>query len=201
MSWSIIRVFFRETYDELFRLVVANLCWLGLSLPIVTLPAATLALYEFAHGVLCHQDPEYSVLWRGVRKWFWRSFVVLALLGLSLLLPAVGVVFYLRWAQSGALVAYALFALNFWVLVFVLLCQVYFIPLLVHQGISIGKALKRSALMVLYRPTASLVVFALSAFLWVLGFVAPPYLVFLFASTVAMLKTTALLVGLEEYED
>ncbi len=201
MTWSMIRVFFRETYDELFKLALANLCWLALSLPIITWPAATLALYEFAHEVLCHRDPEYSLLWRGVRKWFWRSFPVFALLGLSLLLPAVGVMFYLRWAQSGAIVAYLLFALNFWVLVFILLGQLYFIPLLVHQKLSIGQASKRAALMVLYRPGPSLGVLVLLAVLWGVGLVLPPYLLFLFAATVAMLKTTALLVGLEEYED
>ena len=202
MSWKAIKVFFRETYDEMFTLIVANLVWFLLCLGVVTIPPATLALYEFVHELACRRDPEYAMLWRGIRKWFRRSYLAAVVVVLSVAVPLVGVLFYLQWSASIGVFGYLLAALCFWCLVFCLLCQLYFLPLLVHQEISVAGAMKRSALLVLLRPWPSLAALGVMVLLWI-GLVVPPFLFLpaLYASCAAMLKTVALLVGLEEYED
>lgn len=199
MSWRILKTFIVEIYDEMFKLVVANLFWVLLCIPVITIPAASLAMYEFVHRILMRDDPEYGFIWKSFLKWFWRSFPIAAILILSIVIPLIGMYFYMGLSAQYGAVGYLLFALSFWLFVFILLCQIYFVPLLVHQNIPILKAIKRSALLVMLQPLASIVVLLILAILWA-ALIFPPYGLFLFASAVTMLKSSALLIGLGDYE-
>ncbi len=203
MAWKIVKVFFRQVYDDLFSLMVANLIWLLLSLPLVTMPAASLSLFEYVYVLLRkEEEPDYHILWSGVRKWFWRGLAVYGLILASVVLPLVGVFFYASLSAKIGMAGFLLSALCFWTLVFSLMAQIYFVPFLIHQKLSVGKALKRAVQLTLLRPGATLVALGVMVLLWI-ALAVPPFIfiLFLYASAAALLKMAALLIGLEQNED
>lgn len=124
----------RLFYRRLGILLTANLLWIVTSLPLVTLPAATGALFYLAHRVVLEErqrDPHYARpgdFWVGFRRYAWRSTAlwVLQLLSLAIILVAVrfyvfGPVQQLRW-----LVGPVILILAAWLGV-----QLYTFPLLI----------------------------------------------------------------------
>src|SRR3954447_17679413 len=97
-------------WRHLGTLVVANILWLLLSLPIVTWPAATAGLFHLVRRVVQEEldasprDANLSDFWDGFRRYWLRSSVlsVIDLVGAGVI--AVALVFYggnteepLRW--------------------------------------------------------------------------------------------------------
>lgn len=110
MAWPVFVLSLRLLYRRLGILFAGNVLWLLLSLPLVTWPAATGALFYLAHRVVLEEralDPDYARIgdfWVGFRLYGWRS-TVLALLDVAVLFVlGVGFWFYngssvepLRW--------------------------------------------------------------------------------------------------------
>lgn len=103
----------RLFYRRLGILLVANVLWIVTSLPLVTLPAATGALFYLTHRVVLEErqrHPHYARLgdfWAGFRRYAWRSTALWLLQLLSLLIILVAVRFYvfgpvqqLRWLMG-----------------------------------------------------------------------------------------------------
>jgi uncharacterized membrane protein YesL len=198
-GWRWLKVFLRRSYDDLFKLGAANLFWFVLCIPVVTIPPATLALHQFAHDVLTYQDPSLKEYWAAVRRWFWRSYLLFGVLFLSGGVPLIAAIFYMGMSEQWGTLSLVLAAVSFWFWVFCMLCQTYFIPFVVHQDIPVGLAIKRSALLVLVRPGVTLLATVIILVLCV-GAMMPPFLIFVLGSALAMVKNSALLVGLEDYE-
>jgi uncharacterized membrane protein YesL len=199
MTWRMLKVFARESYDEMFKLAGVNVLWVLCAAPVVTLPPATMALYAFVHEVVLRRDPDLMEFFQHFRKWFFRSYSVFFILISSVIFPGWAALFYLQWAKTAGWVGFFLATLNLWLMVFCLAAQVYFIPFLVHQEKPILVAVKRAGLLVLLRPGLTFSAVLVWAVLWAAN-IFPPFFFFMFAALVAMLKMMALLVGLEEYD-
>src|SRR5215210_3047606 len=110
MVWLSVSTAARLFWRHLGMLVVANILWLLLSLPIVTWPAATAGLFYLVRRVVQEemeaspQEARLGDFWDGFRRYWLRSSVLslIDLAGLGLI--AVALVFYggstkesLRW--------------------------------------------------------------------------------------------------------
>lgn len=186
----------RVFYQRLGILLAANILWILCSLPLVTLPAATGALFYLAHRVVLEERqraPQYARLsdfWSGFRRYAWPSsgLVLLQLGGFTVILVALR--FYgqspldvLRWLAGPILL----------LLVAWLCVQLYAFPLLIlfpERGVI--SALRRSFRYVVVYPLYSLL---LAVWLLILTFVcvllAGPVLFVLFA-LMAIVATMAL---------
>lgn len=125
----------RRSLNDLFQaigpLIVANLLWLALSLPVVTAPAALAGLYYFVGFVVRGKDPPLSSFFSGFRRYFTRSWALVALnLGVLIVL-LVNFFFYLgqpsEWIR---LIAIPMFYL----LVLWLCIQTYLFPLMLRSA-------------------------------------------------------------------
>ena len=186
----------RLFYRRLGIFLLANVMWIVTSLPLVTLPAATGALFYVAHRVVLEErqrDPHYARpgdFWVGFRRYGWRCtwLVLLQLLTLTIILVTLR--FYvqhplepLRWLAGP--VAIILLA---WLGV-----QLYALPLLIlfpeQSTISIAR---RAFLYTLTYPlyTLLLIVWLLLLTLVCIALAGPVFLV-LFA-LLALVQTVAL---------
>lgn len=186
----------RLFYRRLGIFLIANVLWIITSLPLLTLPAATGALFYLAHRVVLEErqrDPHYARpgdFWVGFRRYGWRStrFVLLQLLTLAIILMALR--FYvlspveqLRWL-SGPVAVFLIIWLG---------VQLYAFPLLIVFPEQRALALMRRAfLIVLAYPLYSLlfVVWLLLLTLICVALAGPVFLV-LFA-LLATVQTMAL---------
>ena len=165
------------TYLDLIPLIIFNVLWFVVSLPVVTaFPAAAGLFYvtnKMAHG----QRVEWQDFFRGMRRYFWQSWVWGAL---NLMMAAVLFSNSLYYAANPSAVSeiarVVVLALGIWWVS----VQLYMFPLLMEQERArIGLALRNSIVIVLKRPFFSLriallvVLVALftTAFIWPLWMV------------------------------
>jgi uncharacterized membrane protein YesL len=103
LAWPVFLLSLRLLYRRLGILLAGNVLWLLLSLPVVTWPAATAALFYLVHRVILEEralDPDYarvSDFWVGFRRYGWQSTLV-ALLDVAVLF-VLGVAF---WFYNGS---------------------------------------------------------------------------------------------------
>lgn len=90
----------RLFYRRLGIFLVANIFWILASLPLLTLPAATGALFYMAHRVVLEErqrDPHYARpgdFWAGFRRYAWRSTGLFLLQLLTLAVILISLRFY-----------------------------------------------------------------------------------------------------------
>lgn len=186
----------RLFYRRLGIFLAANVFWIVSSLPLVTLPAATGALFYLAHRVVLEErqrDPHYARpgdFWVGFRRYGWRSTGLMLLQFLMLLIILVAFRFYLlspldplRWLAGPVAVIFVAW----------LGLQLYAFPLLIlFPDRGIVAALRRAFLYLLTYPMYSLLLVV-----WVLILtlvcilLAGPVLLVLFA-LLALVPTVAL---------
>ena len=188
-----------RVYDHLGQLIVLNLIWLGLLVPVVTAPAATAALFDIARRI-ARNEPH------GVRVYF-RSFADLLLPSLGLGVFSVGVLFII-WVGvdfyshlGGALryPGYLLAALLVWLGVFVLLMQAHLMPVLVHGDQRFIAVLRKSALLTLDNIPFTVGILVQTAALAALCVVTGAGLVLIAGSIVAVLLVSGHRVLLRRY--
>lgn len=196
-AWTVIKLTARLSWRRLGILLAGNLLWLLASIPIVTWPAATGALFYLAHRVVREEralDPDYAQIhdfWVGFRR-YWQKSTVLALLDvIAFAVLAVALVFYggsnvetLRWL-AGPVVLIALVWLG---------AQMYLFPILiVAPERSIAQIIRTAVFTTLTYPGYSLAILLTSIVLTAVCIVlaAGPVVVILF-SLLALLQTMAL---------
>jgi len=153
-AMKVFRDSLRDFYDDGALLIVVNIIWVGLSLPLITLPPAIGGLYymtnRIAHG--------YAAQVRTFFEGFWQTFIKSWQLALAnLLILAVtwaNLVFYGRlnnpWFWLPRIVL-------FYLLIFWLAMQIYTFPLLLEQKDKrLRLVLRNAALLVLANPVFTL---------------------------------------------
>ncbi len=144
--WSALRLF----WEELFTFVLCNLLLIVLCIPVVTAPAAIVALYHVCD--MAARDKAISVreYFAGFRQHFLKgSALVLLDLILGVLL-ATNIIFYGQFEATWAVIVRAIWI---GVTVFWALLQVYLLPMFVVQvEPSIRTTWKNAALLVLAQP-------------------------------------------------
>lgn len=144
--------FFWHTYDHLGTLIGANILWLVVCLGIVTAPAATAGLSYLARRIAAEEDAHLADFWVGFR----RDFIPALKIGAFTLVVAAALWFnadFYGHLRGGLAVAgTALATLLAWCWAFVLLMHAHLHPLLAGGERSLGRLLKKSALLVLDNP-------------------------------------------------
>ena len=158
MVWECVSTASRLFWRHLGMLVMANILWLLLSVPIVTWPAATAGLFTSFAVVqeeldAPHQDVRLGDFWDGFRQYWLRSSVlsVIDLVGLGVI--AVALVFYGEYQRAAALArrANGLIGLA-WIT-----AQLYVYPLLLERaGSRPWEIMREALLMALGYPLSSL---------------------------------------------
>jgi uncharacterized membrane protein YesL len=177
-----------DAYFDFGKLLVYNLLWFALTLPLVTAPPAAAGLY-FAVRQLANQQPaDWRTFFEGFREHFWLSWrwgllnlIVLAGLAANLWFYGLVEAEWGLWAQAGFMALLALWCL----------LQVYTFPLLLEQhDRRLRVALRNSIVFYLRRPGLSLGLALIIALLAAISLVlVPPAWLVLTGSLCAYLAT------------
>jgi uncharacterized membrane protein YesL len=205
LAWTTIRLSFRLFYRRLGIFLAGNVLWLVVSLPLITLPAATGGLFYLAYRVVSEErdlDPkpaEIGDFWVGLRS-YWQRCTLLGLLNfVALAMLVVALLFYLgspvepfRWLIGPV----------FLILIVFLGMQIYlFALLIVSPEASIWSIFRQAFLLFLAYPFDNLLLLISLIVLTAISLaLAGPVLLLLF-SLLALIQTVALrLVRIERGE-
>ena len=196
MVWESVSTAAAVFWRHLGMLVVANILWLLLSLPIITWPAATAGLFHLVRRVVQEEleasprDANLSDFWDGFRRYWLRSSVLSAIDLAGAGVIAVALVFYggsaqepLRWLIGPiGLVGLA------WIT-----AQLYVYPLLLQRpGSRPWEIMREALLMALGYPLSSLSLLVTVLVLLIAAVALAGPVLFVFFSAIAMLQTVAL---------
>lgn len=145
----------KDYYEEMFSLVGANLLWLLLAVPVVTLPPATAGMFCLTNRIAHHRSVELRMFFAGMRKYFLKSWL------LALLNVAVLGILYVNWRFYGQMLApqWAAIVQGLFLGLIVLWCliQLYVYPMLLEQEEPrLLLALRNAAFMTLASPLTTL---------------------------------------------
>jgi len=196
MVWETVLTASRLFWRHLGMLVVANILWLLLCLPIVTWPAATAGLFHLVRRVVQEEldasprDANLGDFWNGFRQYWLRSSVLAAIDLAGVVVIAVALIFYgsrtqepLRWLL-GPIGLVGLVWLT---------AQLYVYPLLLQRPGSRPWQIMREALLTaLGYPLSSLSLLVTMLVLLIAAVALAGPVLFVFFSAIAMLQTVAL---------
>jgi len=188
----------KDYYEEMFRLAGANLLWLVLAIPVVTLPPATAGMFYLANQVAHHKSVELGMFFEGLKKYFVKSWLWALLNVAALVILYTNVVFYGEkvGGQWGSIAQGLFVGLGvMWCLI-----QLYVFPMLLEQEQPrLLLALRNAALMAFASPIVTLVLGLLLVATAVLSLVlALPFAVALMA-VVALAANEAVLTLLVQF--
>jgi uncharacterized membrane protein YesL len=178
-----------ETYDHIGLLVLANLLWIVLSLPIVTAPAATAGLFHIAARIDRGDDASLHHFFAGFRLRFVPA-LKLGIVDLAALLVLwVNIDFYSHLRGVGTLPGMILAAAMVWLGAFYFLMHAHLYPLLTEGETSLRQLLRKSALLTLDNLAFTVGITFQSLSLSILCVVTGAGLVLINGSLVAVLLT------------
>lgn len=196
----VLRKFFWESYDNLGLLILGNLLWFSLCLPIVTAPASTAALFSLTNHIATEKRAVLGDFWKGFRRYFLRS-LSLGLIYLLLLAMLISNLFlYRHLGQTARVVVAFLGAVNLWLFLFFSLVGMYSLPLMVEQDIGLRKLLQRSALLALDNPFFTLIISIQILAILFLSLLSGVGVILLMMSLVSMLLNRSLQELFAKYE-
>lgn len=187
---STFRRFVWNAFDHLGLLVVANLIWIALCLPVLTAPAATAALFHLGRIAASGGRPTIRDFFSGFRAHFVPSLKSAAFTLAAIVLVWVNVDFYSHLGGRGAILGMILAAVILWAGVFAALMHVHLLPLIVSGERSLPTAIRKSALLVLDNPGFSVGIAAQALSVSALCVVTGAGLVLGLGSFLAVLLTT-----------
>lgn len=183
--------FFWDSYDNLGKLLLANLLWflcnmpgflvvygvmyipfnifwILLFVPFILFSVTTIGLYYFTSLLVEQKDIGLKELFTGMKKFGARGLFYSTFFIGCMIILAVNIHFYLNLSPGIRWIGAVLAGFAFWVSLFVsLVCQ-YLFPLLVRQNLPIKKLLLRSTLLVLDNFWVSIAIILTSLGLFIL---------------------------------
>ncbi len=190
-----------STYDHIGLLVLANLLWVALCLPVVTAPAATAGLFHLAREIARGKDASLRDFFTGFRRLFLPA-LKLGLVDLTALLVLwVNIDFYSHMRGGAVIPGMVLAAALVWVASFFLLMHAHLYPLLAGGESSLRQLLRKSALLTLDNLAFTMGITFQALSLSVLCVVTGAGLVLISGSAVAVLLTTGHRELLRKYSD
>jgi uncharacterized membrane protein YesL len=153
----------KEGFYQLGRLIVLNVTWVLFSLPVITLPAATLAL---AHSIRIMVVDETNYSWKifleGFKRYFlssWRWFLP------AILLPVIFIYTLLFFAVENYALSVGIQAANIVMLMIWFVLQTFTLPFLVEQEQPVMRVALLNGIRLLYQKPG--MYWFTSIFLWV----------------------------------
>lgn len=182
----------RETFvfvmANLFDITLVTVAWLLLQLPIITAPAATVGLFYFARQALLQDEAQFKDFIRGMRRFFWKSWLVVLPLVLLVLVLAYDIVFFLAQDQSinrlWASIPMAVFS-------FLLVMQNYVFVFFVREDGALRASLKRAFLLAISNPVFTFVLLLLTLLYFLALYATKIGLAIVFVGPVAVLQSKA----------
>lgn len=172
----------KEGFYQLGRLIVLNITWVLFSLPIITLPAATLAL---AHSIriMVLDETNYSrkIFLEGFKRYLfssWRWFLP------AILLPVIFIYNMLFFAVESYALSVGVQAANIVMLVIWLILQTFTLPLLVEQDQPVTRVALLNGIRLLYQKPG--MYWFTTIFLWVFLILSVVLITPLFIITISM---------------
>lgn len=150
------RRFLWSAYDNLWTLVLANLLWILLAIPLITAPAATGGLYHLTRRMAWGEPAHIRDFFAGFREHFRPSLAVGAFTIVVFFLLWTAVDFYSHLGGPMEIPGLVLSAVLLWGGLFFLLMHVHAFPLIADGERSFLQILKKSALLVLDNPVFTL---------------------------------------------
>lgn len=190
-----------ETYDHIGLLVLANLLWILLSIPVVTAPAAAAGLFHLARRLSRSEPIGLSSFFTGFRSHFWPAFKVGVAELAALLVLWVNIDFYSHLRGGATIPGMVLAAAMIWLAVLFALMHVHIFPMLAAGETSLRQLLRKSLLLVLDNPAFTIGLALQSISLSVLCLVTGAGLVLLSGSLSAVLLTSGHRSLLTKYSD
>jgi uncharacterized membrane protein YesL len=193
MIWSTIRLSLRVLFHRIGILLAGNVLWILVSLPLITLPAATGALFYLVHRVVLEErdlDPHATRIgdfWTGLRLHWLRSTWLGLLNFAALLVLVISLRFYI-WNPQEIL----RFLAGPTIIIFIawLMLQLYLYPLLVvHPKEPVGAIIRRAFFLALGYPFDSLLMVILLLVLTGISVALAGPVLFLLFSAVALIQT------------
>jgi uncharacterized membrane protein YesL len=156
--------FLWSSYDHLGLVVLANLLWLALLIPVVTAPAATAGLFHLGRKIADHEAVGIRDFFEGFRRHFSPALRAGALSLLLAVVLWVNIDFYSHLGGRAAVPGTLLAAVMVWIALFLLLIHAHLFPLIVSGERSTRQAFRKAALLTLDNPgyTIGLTVQAIS---------------------------------------
>ncbi|NUN96616.1 MAG: hypothetical protein HUU16_10630 [Candidatus Omnitrophica bacterium] len=174
--------------------IVLALC--GLSVSVM----AWFAVLGYFDLILSFQYPAWSDLPTGLLRFPIPALTTLLVLGFGFGVLAFNLAVYPRMFPQWPLVRMLGMAVTLWMGLFLGMVQVHLGPFLVHQKRPFWVALKRSAMVALWKPFRTAFIFGIQALFAVLCLQAPPLLLVL-PGVFAALSVLSLLILLDEWRD
>jgi len=130
IAFRILWTALKDFYEEMFVLVGANLLWVLLCIPLVTIPPATAGMFYLTNQIAHHKSIEFRMFFEGFKKYFVKSWLLTLLNLLAAALFYANYQFYGQMAAQWASIVQGLF-----VGLFVIWCliQMYVFPMLLEQ--------------------------------------------------------------------
>jgi uncharacterized membrane protein YesL len=196
MAWQSLSTAAGLFWRRLGLMVVGNVLWLGLSLPIVTWPAATAGLFSLVRRVVeeeldaAPEEARIGAFWDGFRRHGLRGSALTAIDLAGTVVIAVAFLFYgrnsaepLRWL-AGPIGVIGLIWLS---------AQLFVYPLLLQRPTSHPwETLREAVLMAIGYPLVSLPLLLTSLVLLAAAIILAGPVLFVFFSAMAMLQTVTL---------
>jgi uncharacterized membrane protein YesL len=182
----------RETFvfvmANLFDITLVSVAWLLLQLPVLTAPAATVGLFYFARQALLQDEAQFKDLIRGMRRFFWKSWLVVLPLVLFVLVLAYDIVFFLAQDQPinrlWASIPMAVFS-------FLLVIQNYVFVFFVREDGALWASIKRAFLLAISNPIFTFVLLLLTLLYFLALYATRIGLAIVFVGPVAVLQSKA----------
>jgi len=186
--FSFIRDTFLFIMANLFDITLVTIAWLVLQVPVITAPAATVAVYHFAREAVLKDEAQFKDLIQGMRKYFCKSWLIVLPYVLLLLLIGYDILFFLSAEQpTSRLWASVPMA----VLSLVLVAQSYLFVFFVRENGAVRLAVKRAFLLAAAHPIFTMGLLLVTLLLFIALYATRIGLALVFVGPVAVLQSKA----------
>lgn len=146
------RQFFWLSYDHIGLLILANLLWILLSLPLVTAPAATAGLFYLTARISRREDASLRDLLIGFRLFFKPALMIGLVDAAIAIILWVNVDFYSHLGGRASIPGMLFAGLIIWATAFWVLIHAHLFPLLISGEKGVRSLFRKSALLTLHNP-------------------------------------------------
>ena len=157
------------------------------------------SLNRYVEQVLTFQYPAWTALFTSLPRCILPSLKFSLLAGIATAVLFFNLYAYPKMFAQFPMLRLVAVTLTLWIALYFALVQVHLIPFLVHQDCAFFTALKRAAMVVLWKPFRTFWVLVLEI-LFIVPSLFPPF-AFIFPGIYAVLSNLSLLILLEDWQD
>jgi len=194
--WMVFRRSIKHLNFRGYMYVWANLLWVALTVPIITVPASWAGMMTFAYRSHTQARVSLDDYWDGFRKYFWQS-MINAIISAPILIINVTNAF--AFSASPDLFSRMLSA--FWVFIILVWIGIQFYVWAIMEEMEIPNLLgayRNAFIMVLKNPLITSLLVCINVFIFGFGLVIIPLTVLLTASVIAILSVATTLRNFED---